>query len=180
MIEFGRIIILLSALMVTSSRAALDIGQQAPIFTAKAAFDGQAVDYSLADELRRGPVVLYFYPSAFSTGCSLEANDFAEAIEQFAAAGATVIGVSRDEIDIQQKFSVTACRGKFKVAADPGLLITRAYDAVMVTRPDYANRISYVIAPNGTILYRYSSLNPGKHIENTLRAVQEWQRTFKN
>ena len=163
-----------------NSLAALEIGQTAPSFVASAAIAGKVFDYSLADELRKGPVVLYFYPSAFSAGCSIEAHEFAEAIEQFAAAGASVIGVSRDEISIQQKFSVSACMGKFSVAADPELVIAKSYDAVMTTRPDYANRISYVIAPNGSIIYRYSSLNPSKHIENTLNAVKEWQLKPKN
>ena len=160
-------------------QAALEIGEPAPVFVAQAAINGKLIDYSLADELRKGPVVLYFYQSSFSVGCSMEAHEFSEAIDQFTAAGASVIGVSRDEIDIQKKFSVSACNGRFSVAADPKLAIAKSYDAVMTTRPDYANRISYVIAPNGRIIYRYSSLNPAKHIENTLSAVREWQRTAR-
>jgi peroxiredoxin len=166
-------------LLPAPARAALELGAVAPVFQAKAALNGKVLDYSLANELRKGPVVLYFYPSAFSMGCSIEAHEFAEALGDFEAAGASVIGVSRDEIDIQKRFSVSACMGRFSVAADPGLLITKSYDAVMTTRPDYANRISYVIAPDGRIVYRYSSLNPGKHITNTLNAVREWQRSQK-
>ncbi|MES2104874.1 MAG: peroxiredoxin [Pseudomonadota bacterium] len=163
----------LLSLFSAGSFAALDIGEDAPKFVANVSINGQAQNFSLSDELRKGPVVVYFFPSSFSTGCSIEAHNFAEAIDQFKAAGATVVGISRDDIDTQKKFSVTACNGKFAVAADPDLAIAKSYDAVLTTRPDYANRISYVIAPNGKITYRYSSLNPTKHIENTLNAVKE-------
>jgi peroxiredoxin len=168
---------LMLALPCFPALAALDIGQAAPAFVAKAALDGKVGDYSLAEALSHGPVVLYFFPSAFSYGCSMEAHEFAEVIEDFKAAGASVIGVSRDEVNVQQKFSVSACMGKFSVAADPDLAIAKSYDALLTTRPDYANRVSFVIAPDGKIIYRYSSLNPHKHIENTLNAVKEWQRT---
>ncbi|GGC62734.1 peroxiredoxin [Undibacterium terreum] len=161
------------ALFSTGSFAALDIGEDAPKFTANVSINGQAQSFSLSDELRKGPVVVYFFPSSFTTGCSIEAHNFAEAIDQFKAAGATVVGISRDDMDTQKKFSVSACNGKFAVAADTDLAIAKSYDAILATRPDYANRISYVVAPNGKIIYRYSSLNPDKHIINTLNAVKE-------
>ncbi|MDP9108881.1 MAG: peroxiredoxin [Pseudomonadota bacterium] len=167
------------AMLSTPCQAALDIGEIAPDFTTKAAVNGVVFDYSLSSALRAGPVVLYFFPESFSDGCSIEAHRFAQAVPQFEALGATVIGVSHDEIEVQKKFSVTACRGKFPVASDTQLTIVRAYDAVMTNRPDYANRISFLIAPNGKIIYRYSSLNPDRHVDNTMAALREWVRQAK-
>jgi peroxiredoxin len=177
MMNIYQIFFLLTAGLVgVNAIAALDIGEDAPKFTASASIAGQLLNYSLDEELRKGPVVVYFFPSSFSIGCSIEAHNFAEAIDQFKVSGATVLGISRDDIDTQKKFSLLACMGKFAVAADPDLAIAKSYDAVMTTRPDYANRISYVIAPNGKIIYQYTSLNPTKHVENTLNAVKEWQK----
>lgn len=152
--------------------AALDIGDRAPPFTANAARDGKVYEYSLADALRQGPVVLYFFPAAYSEGCSLEAHLFAEAIPEFERLGATVIGVSGDDIATLSKFSVQACQGRFPVASDAGQSVMRAYDAVLKTRPEYANRISYVIGPAGTVVFHYMSLNPTKHVEKMLEALR--------
>lgn len=154
--------------------AALDLGEKAPDFTAQAALAGQVFQYSLHQELAKGPVVLYFFPMAFSEGCSIEAHNFAEAIPEFKALGASVIGVSRDEIDVQKRFSVSACRGKFAVAADPDQAIMKSYDAVLTLRPEYANRVSYLIAPDGTVAYQYTSLNSDKHVEKVLGALRQW------
>jgi peroxiredoxin len=85
--------------------------------------------------------------------------------------------VSRDDLDTQKKFSVQECRGKFPVASDADQSIMKAYDAVLHYRPDYANRVSYVIAPNGKIIYQYTSLNPMKHVSNTLAALRTWAKT---
>ena len=136
----------------TPSYAALDVGEAAPNFTVQAALGGKTFRYTLAESLAKGPVVLYFFPAAFSVGCSLEAHEFAEAIGKFEALGATVIGVSSDDIDTLTKFSVQACQGKFPVASDNTQAIMKSYDAVMALRPDYANRISYVISPGGKVL----------------------------
>ena len=121
-------------------------------------------------------MVLYFFQAAFTDGCSLEANLFAEAIAQYDALGATVVGVSGDDIDVLSKFSVKACNGKFAVASDGTKAIMKSFDAAMQTRPDFANRVSYVIAPNGTVAYSYMSLNPGKHVERTLAALRDWKQ----
>lgn len=153
--------------------AALDVGQPAPAFSAPAALDGKPFTYSLSAALARGPVVVYFFPAAFTTGCSMEAHAFAEAIDQFAALGATVIGVSTDDMDTLAKFSSQHCQGKFPVASDAGRTISKSFDALMQTRPDYATRVSYVIAPNGTVAAQYQSLNPDKHVEKMLAAVKE-------
>lgn len=158
------------------ANAALDVGETAPQFTAQAALAGTVIRYSLAEELKKGPVVLYFFPLAFSTDCSIEAHNFAEAIEDYRALGASVIGVSRDDIEIQKKFSVSECRGKFAVAADADQSIMKSYDAVLFFRSDYANRVSFVISPEGKIIYQYNSLNPAKHVENTMRALKSWRQ----
>ena len=137
---------------------------------------GKVYKFTLADSLAKGPVVLYFFPAAFSVGCSLEAHEFAEAIGKFEALGATVIGVSSDDIETLGKFSVQACQGKFPVASDNTQAIMKSYDAVMALRPDYANRISYVISPNGKVVYNYQSLNPSRHVEKTLAALKEFSQ----
>lgn len=155
------------------ANAALDIGDAAPRFSAPAALDGKPFNYSLADALAKGPVVVYFFPAAFSVGCSIEAHAFAEAIEQFKALGTSVIGVSTDDIETLEKFSSQTCQGKFPVASDDSRNISKSFDAVMETKPDYANRISYVVSPNGSIAYFYQSLNPFKHVEKMLAAVKD-------
>jgi peroxiredoxin len=174
---FAFIVLMMSA--VTPSYAALDVGDAAPNFTAQAALGGKVYKFTLADSLAKGPVVLYFFPAAFSVGCSIEAHEFAEAITKFEALGATVIGVSSDDIDTLGKFSVQACQGKFPVASDNTQNVMKSYDAVMALRPDYANRVSYVIAPNGKVIYNYQSLNPSRHVEKTLAALKDWSQSKK-
>jgi thioredoxin-dependent peroxiredoxin len=173
----------IAALMVASiapaARAALDIGDKAPDFTAPAALAGQEYKFTLAESLAKGPVVLYFFPAAFSPGCSAEAHEFAEATDKFTALGATVIGVSTDDIATQVKFSMQACQGKFAVASDSGKTVIKSYDAAMMILPDYANRVSYVIAPDHSILYNYQSLNPSKHVEKTLAALRDYDKLKK-
>src|SRR5580692_1372536 len=154
--------------------AALKPGDKAPDFSTQASLAGKSFDFSLAAALKKGPVVLYFYPAAFTPGCTVEAHDFAEATADFKALGATVIGVSHDDIDKLNKFSVSECRNKFAVASDADQSIMKSYDAVLGLKPEYANRTSYVIAPNGRILYEYTDLNPEQHVANTIAAVQQW------
>jgi thioredoxin-dependent peroxiredoxin len=159
--------------------AALAPGAQAPDFTTQATLAGKPFTFSLGDALKKGPVVLYFYPAAFTPGCTVEAHNFAEATDKFKALGATVIGVSHDNIDTLNKFSVSECRNKFAVAADADQKITKEYDAVLARKPEYADRTSYVIAPNGKIIYEYTDLNPDKHVENTMAAVEQWKSSNK-
>jgi len=172
-------LILLMLSLSTPSYAALDVGDAAPNFTVPAALGGKVFNFTLAQSLAKGPVVLYFFPAAFSVGCSIEAHEFAQAITKFEALGATVIGVSSDDIDTLNKFSVQACQGKFPVASDSTQKVMKSYDAVMALRPDFANRISYVIAPNGKVIYNYQSLNPNRHVEKTLGALKDWAQTQK-
>jgi len=155
--------------------AALPDGAKAPDFSTQASLAGKDFKFSLADALRKGPVVLYFYPAAFTPGCTVEAHQFAEATEQFKALGATVIGVSHDPIEKLNRFSVEHCRNKFAVASDADGSIMKSYDAVLKGHPEYADRTSYVIAPDGTILYSYTAMDPDKHVENTMAAVRKWQ-----
>ncbi len=157
--------------------AALSTGAKAPDFTLQATQGGNVFTFSLAAALAKGPVVLYFYPAAFTTGCTIEAHDFADAIDQYHAMGATVIGVSHDQLDTLQKFSVSECRSKFAVAADTQQTVEKAYDAVLAQHPQYANRTSYVIAPDGTIIYTYTNLDPSLHVQNTLAALKTWSST---
>ncbi len=165
----------LVALTITAPAwAALDVGERAPDFTTAAALNGKVYQFSLAQSLAKGPVVLYFFPAAFSVGCSAEAHEFAENIAKFEAAGATVVGVSTDDIETLGKFSAQACQGKFPVASDSGKTIVKSYDAAMMILPDYANRVSYVIAPDGAVVYNYQSLNPSRHVEKTLAALKDW------
>jgi len=157
-----------------AAQAALEPGAPAPDFTTEATLGGRPFRFALADALKTGPVVLYFYPAAFTKGCTIEAHDFAEATERFKALGATVIGVSHDPIDTLNKFSVTECRSKFAVASDADQKISKAYDATLFFT-SYSNRTSYVIVPPGKIAYAYTALDPDKHVENTLAALTRWR-----
>ncbi len=172
-------IALLSLALALPATASLDVGAKAPLFTAQASLGGKVFTYSLADQLKKGPVVLYFYPAAFTKGCTIEAHDFAEAMPKYAALGASVIGVSHDKIDVLQKFSVSECRSKFPVAADTDQKIMKSYDSVLLSHTRYANRTSYVIAPDGTIIYTYTDLSPDDHVKNTLAALKKWKAQQK-
>ena len=160
--------------------AALMPGDRAPDFSAEASLDGKVFRFSLAEALKKGPVVLYFYPAAFTKGCTIEAHDFADATDTYRALGATVIGVSHDDINTLNRFSVSECRSKFAVAADSDQSIMKSYDAVLAIKPEYADRVSYVIAPDGRIIYAYQSLNPEKHVANTLDALRKWSAEQKH
>lgn len=155
------------------AHAALQPGDKAPDFNVEAALDGKAFRFGLTEALARGPVVLYFYPKAFTTGCTYEAHAFAEATARFNALGATVIGVSNDKIDTLKRFSVEACRSQFAVASDADAKVIHAYDAQIAARPGMADRISYVIDRAGKVVYAYGSANPELHVANTLKAVEQ-------
>ncbi len=170
---------LTAALLVAPAFAALPDGTSAPDFSAEASLAGKSFHFSLAKALKKGPVVLYFYPAAFTPGCTVEAHEFAEATDKFKALGATVIGVSHDPIEKLNKFSVSECRNKFAVASDADGSVMKAYDAVLPVKPDFANRTSYVIAPTGKIIYSYTDLKPDAHVENTMAAVKKWQDEHK-
>jgi peroxiredoxin Q/BCP len=158
---------------VSPALAELKAGAAAPVFSTQASLGGKVFRFSLADALKKGPVVLYFYPAAFTSGCTIEAHDFAQHIGDYKKLGATVIGVSGDDIEKLNKFSVSECRSKFAVASDGDHAISKSYDAVIGAGPAlYSNRTSYVIAPDGKIVYSYSSLDPSEHVANTLAALR--------
>ncbi len=166
-------------LVAGAAHAALADGTRAPDISTVASLAGKEFKFSLADALKKGPVVLYFYPAAFTPGCTVEAHQFAEATAKFNELGATVIGVSHDPIEKLDRFSVSECRNKFAVASDADGGIMKAYDSVLPDHPEYANRTSYVIAPTGVIIYSYTAMNPDKHVENTMAAVRKWQDEHK-
>jgi peroxiredoxin Q/BCP len=153
----------------------LKTGAKAPDFSARATLGGKEFDFSLTEALKKGPVVLYFYPAAFTPGCTVEAHNFAEAMPKFQALGATVIGVSQDKIATLDKFSVQECRSAFPVAADTTGKVSRSYDALMSGFLGYSDRTSYVIAPDGNIIYAYRALDPDHHAEYTMKAVADWK-----
>ena len=158
--------------------AVLPVGAAAPNFTTTGVLDGKAFRLNLREELGRGPVVLYFYPKAFTKGCTLEARAFSEAMPKFRAAGAKVIGVSADDVPTLRRFSVKECNGKFPVAAATPAMI-RAYDVAMpvVNRVSpMTNRTSYVIDRRGRIRFVHSDLDWSQHVKKTLAAVRALNR----
>ncbi len=133
----------------------------------------QALRLLAEARLKKGPVALYFYPKAFTQGCTIEAHDFAEASDGFTQQGATVIGVSIDDIATLDKFSVSDCRNKFAVAS-ADLKLINSYDVAFPNRP-LSNRTTYVIAPNGKILWTFTALKPDGHVAGALKAVTDWR-----
>jgi peroxiredoxin len=168
-----------AALLATPAFASLQVGARAPEFSATASIGGKQFKFALADALKKGPVVLYFYPAAFTPGCTIEAHNFADAMEDFEKLGATVIGVSHDKIETLDRFSLTECRSKFPVAADANGAIMKNYDAVSSGSPEYAARTSYVISPEGRVLYTYTAGDPTHHVEYTMAAVQKYVTEHK-
>ena len=155
--------------------AALPTGGKAPDFRTMGALGGKPFRLHLAEQLRSGPVVLYFYPKAFTKGCTLEAKAFADAMPQFRAAGARVIGMSADDLPTLKRFSTEACRNAFPVAIADTTTI-KAYDVSMPMAglvSTMSNRTSYVIARNGRIVMVHSELDWKDHVAKTLAAVQE-------
>jgi peroxiredoxin len=160
---------------VVCAQAALPVGALAPDFTAQAALAGKEFTFNMKQALSHGPVVLYFYPKSFTSGCTAEAHDFAEASARFEALGATLLGMSHDNIATQKDFSQRECRDKFAVAADADAKVLKQYDVALTIMPNTAARVSFVISPQGRILYVYDSMNPDLHVSNTLKALQDWR-----
>lgn len=157
--------------------ATLAQGVRAPDFTAPGAQGGQRFTVNLREALRRGPVVLYFFPRAFTSGCTIESRAFAEAIPQFRRAGATVIGMSGDDVATLARFSTEACRARFPMASASAAIID-AYDVSL--RPGITTRTSYVIAQDGTVALVHNDMNPAEHITLTLAAVQRLRAARRN
>ena len=174
LLKLAAIAVVGATTLASPSFAALKVGKRAPDFTAPAYLAGEPLTYKLADALKKGPVVVYFFPAPHTSGCNIEAHLFSEAIDQFKAQGATVIGVTAGNLDQLAAFSKETeyCGGKFPVASDPGAKIAKQYDALLVVKPGWSNRTSYVIASTGTIVHVYSDLSPKQHVKETLDAVK--------
>lgn len=171
---------LLTALCLqTAAHAQLQPGAAAPVFSAPAALAGKTFTFKLTEALKIGPVVVYFYPKAFTSGCSIEANLFAQATDEFQSLGASVIGVSGDDIETLKKFSLGPCGGKFAVAADVDRTTMKAYQATMFFSSEMASRISYVVTPDLKVFFTHASLSPDQHVSTTLAAVKRWREKNK-
>lgn len=155
--------------------AHLPSGAKAPLFTTRAALAGEEFGFNLRAALAKGPVVLYFYPKAFTKGCTLEANAFADAMGDFKALGASVVGMSNDDIATLKRFSREECRDAFPVGVATSQLID-AYDVALVNNgkdTGITTRTSYVIAQNGTIAMVHSDMDYRDHVRLTLEAVRK-------
>jgi peroxiredoxin len=158
-------------LAASPATAALKAGAKAPNFTTTGAVGGKAFRLELARQLRKGPVVLYFFPKAFTSGCTAEAHAFSESIDQFKKAGAQVIGMSADDLPTLKRFSVEECRNAFPVAtASPA--VQHAYDVAWAEHPGLTTRTSYVIGRNGRIAMVHDDPDFSRHVAMTLAAVR--------
>jgi peroxiredoxin len=177
----------LSCAILSPAFAALKSGDSAPEFNAQASFGGQASEYSLKDALKKGPVVVYFYPSAYTGGCNVQAHAFAVNYDKFAAAGATIVGVSLDSIARLNDFSKDPeyCNSKFPVASDSDGHIAKSYDLVVKdaraglkdTRGNdidhgFAERTTFVVSQDGKIAATVGGMSPQANVDKTLEAVQ--------
>ena len=184
--------ILVSATLAVPAFAALKLNDKAPDFSAKASLAGKEFDFSLKAALKKGPVVVYFYPSAFTGGCNIEAHTFAENKDKFDAAGASIIGVSRDSIVRLNAFSADPqyCAGKIAVASDPGGAIATSYGLTkMDIKPgmkdsrgieidhDFTERTTFVVTPDGKVAATFSTTDdkiaPADHVQKSLAAVEQ-------
>jgi peroxiredoxin len=166
-----------ASLMAAPAFAALSVGATAPDFSAQATEGGKEFPFKLSDALKKGPVVLYFFPAAFTPGCTIEAHEFAEASAEYQKLGATLIGVTAGNVDRLREFSVSECRSKFPVAADPNAAIAKTYQSTLAVFPGHSDRTSYVIAPDGKIVFAYSKLSPDEHVSKTLEALKAYRST---
>ena len=160
-----------TTLVATPASAALQVGATAPDFTTTGAVGGKEFKLHLAEQLKKGPVVLYFFPKAFTSGCTAEAHAFSESIGDFKKAGAQVIGMSADDLKTLHDFSTKECRSAFPVAtATPE--IQKGYDVAWAAHPGVTTRTSYVIGKNGKIAMVHDDLNFAEHVSKTLAAVK--------
>jgi thioredoxin-dependent peroxiredoxin len=186
------LVLAISVLISLPVLAALKVGDKAPDFTLRASIAGKEFTFSLQDALKKGPVVVYFYPSAYTKGCDLEAHTFAQMKDKFDAAGATIIGVSADSIQRLDQFSADPdyCAGKFPVASDANREIAASYNlATTAVKPgqtdvrgtaidhDFIERATFVIGKDHKIIATLSSkednLSPDGHVEKSLAIVQQ-------
>ena len=159
------------SLVASPAFAALKKGDKAPDFTTTGAVGGKEFKLHLAEQLKHGPVVLYFFPKAFTSGCTAEAHAFSESIGDFKKAGAQVIGMSADNIATLKDFSVKECRSAFPVATATAET-QKAYDVAWAAHPGITTRTSYVIDRNGKIVMVHDDLDFSQHVAKTLAAVK--------
>jgi peroxiredoxin Q/BCP len=157
----------------SSAVAELKVGAKAPDFTLPAYLAGQPFTFKLADALKKGPVVVYFFPAAHTSGCNVEAHLFSEATDKFKAQNTTVIGITAGNVSELADFSKETehCGGKFPVAADDGAKVAKEYDSLLTMKPGWSNRSSYLIAPSGAIAAEYSAMSPNEHVKKMLDAA---------
>ncbi len=174
--------------------AALEAGAEAPRFTAPASLAGKTFTFSLADAMAKGPVVVYFYPYAYTGGCNIQAHTFAVNKDKFTAAGASIIGVSLDSIQRLNDFSADPnyCAGKFPTASDADGSIARSFGLAvrqgppglkdsrgMVIGHGFAERTTFIVTPDGKIAQTIGGLAPDKNVEQALAAVERLARGSK-
>lgn len=179
---------LFSAALATPAMAALEAGSPAPEFSLQASLAGKAFNFSLKEKLKSGPVVVYFYPSAYTNGCNLQAHSFSVNSEKFAKAGATVIGVSLDSIERLNDFSADPeyCAGKVAVASDPQGKVAKAFDLIVREAAPgkvdsrgkeidhgFAERTTFIITPDGKIASTISGVSPTDNVKQALAAVEQ-------
>jgi peroxiredoxin len=164
-----------ATLVAAPATAALKVGDKAPDFTTTGAVGGKEFKLHLADQLKKGPVVLYFFPKAFTSGCTAEAHAFSAAIGDFKKAGAQVVGMSADDLKTLHDFSTKECRSAFPVAtASPD--IQKEYDVAWAAHPGITTRTSYVIGKDGKIVMVHDDLDFSQHVAKTLAAVKGLKR----
>jgi peroxiredoxin len=182
------IAVLLSSVIALPAFAALKPGETAPDFSAQASLAGKAFAYSLKDALAKGPVVVYFYPSAYTGGCNAQAHAFSERADKFAAAGATIVGVSLDSIERLNDFSADPqyCAGKIAVASDADAKIAKSYDLTVTPGRagqkdsrgveighDFTERTTFVVKTDGKIAATIGGMAPAANVEKAFEAVQQ-------
>jgi len=179
--------VLLSSAIAATAMADLQPGATAPDFTAPASLNGKSLEYSLKAELQKGPVVVYFFPSAYTSGCNLQAYTFASNIEKFKAAGASVVGVSLDSIARLNEFSADPeyCAGKFPTVSDADGRIAKSFDLEVATREGakdtkgnlidhgFAERSTFVLTPDAKVVATIGGVAPVANVEAALKTVQE-------
>ena len=178
--------------------AALKVGDMAPDFSATASLGGKDFTFKLNEALKKGPAVVYFYPSAYTGGCDLEAHTFAESHEKFEAVGASIIGVSADNLERLNQFAADPnfCAGKFPIASDESLAIAKSYD-LQVTPPragakdvrgvdighGFIERVTFVVGKDHKIVAVMSStddkITPDQHVDKSLEMVQKMKMAAK-
>ncbi len=179
-----------TAMIALPAVASLETGDTAAMFAAQASLDGKEFEFSLAEALKSGPVVVYFYPSAYTSGCNIQAHEFAVNMDEFTAAGASVIGVSLDSIERLNDFSADPdyCAGKLSVAADESGEIARSYEVIVSEGTEgskdsrgisydhgYAKRTTFIVTPDGKVAETIGGVSPMQNVQLSLEAVQKLQ-----